>query len=85
MKNKITQSQIDAIIRHSLIHVYDAVFDKATVVVIKLPSGFVLTEMSAAVDPENYDSDIGYDICIEKIKNRLWELEGYVLQKELKR
>ena len=58
-------------------------YEKVTVVAVKLPSGFVLVESSGAVDKENYDFEIGKEICLERIQNRLWVLEGYVLQKEL--
>ena len=57
------------------------VFDKCTIVVAKLENGFILTESSACVDPANYDPELGEDICRAKIKERLWELEGYALQK----
>ena len=50
---------------------------------MQLPNGFVLTESSACVDPANYDEKLGYEICIKKLTERVWELEGYLLQNEL--
>lgn len=58
-------------------------FDKSTVVTCKCPNGFVITESSACVSPENYDEEVGIQKCIEKIENKLWELEGYLLQEIL--
>lgn len=55
-------------------------FDKCTLVCVKLENGFVLTESSACVDPANYNEEIGKEICFERIKNKIWELEGYRLQ-----
>ena len=52
-------------------------FDKCTLVCVKLENGFVLTESSACVDPANYNEEIGKEICFERIKNKIWELEGY--------
>jgi hypothetical protein len=79
---KITQDQIDFIIGFSDIKVFK-VHDKCTVVICQLPNGFIITESSACVDPENFDEVIGYDICMERIANKIWELEGYALQKKV--
>ena len=81
-KNTVTQEQIDKLIAESEIEV-NTIFEKCTTVVVKLKNGFVLTESSACVDKENYDVKIGTEICMERIKNKLWELEGYKLQCEL--
>lgn len=59
------------------------VFDKCTVVSCKLPNGFVITESSACVSPENYDKNMGVNICMGKIKDKIWELEAYRLQQWL--
>ena len=80
--NTVTTAQIDQIIKDSEI-VVKTIFDKCTVVAVKLKNGFVLTESSACVDPENYDESLGMSICMERIRNKLWELEGYKLQCEL--
>ena len=82
MKNSVTVEQIDALLEASEITV-DTVYDKVTVVCCKLPNGFVITEASGAVDPANYDVNIGKHVCMERIKNKLWELEGYALAKKL--
>jgi hypothetical protein len=57
--------------------------EKTCVVTCTTPSGFVIVESSSCVDPANYDERIGYEICKDRIINKLWELEGYCLQKEL--
>ena len=59
------------------------IFDKCTVVSMQLANGFILTESSACVDSNNYDFDVGMKICRERIENKLWELEGYALQKAI--
>ena len=78
----ITQEYIDDIISDSDIDVY-TVFDKCTIVACRLPNGFVIVESSACVDPKNYDEKLGFDICMNKIKDKVWELEGYILQETL--
>lgn len=82
MNNTVTQEQIDKLIEESDINI-TTVFDKCTLVTVKLKSGFVLTESSACVDVKNYNEKLGASICIEKIKDKLWELEGYKLQCEI--
>ena len=82
MKNSITQKEIDDLISKSQIKI-QAVFGKCTVVSIQLPNGFVIVESSSCVDPINYNEITGATICINKIKDKLWELEGYKLQNEL--
>ena len=59
------------------------VFDKCTVVSCRLPNGFVIVESSACVSPENYDEDMGAEICFDKIADKILELEGYRLQQWL--
>lgn len=82
MSNTVTKEQIDNILAQSEIKI-ETVYDKVTVVNCKLPNGFVITEASGAVDPANYDEKIGAEICMERITNKLWELEGYALSKRL--
>lgn len=78
----VTKEQIDEIMKNAEITA-NTVHDKCTVVSVKLPNGFVITESSACVSAENYDKDMGVDICMNKIINKVWELEGYRLQCEL--
>ena len=78
----VTKDQINDLMSHSVIKV-DDVFDKCTIVSMKLPSGFVIVESSACVSPENYDRELGVNICMKKISDKLWELEGYHLAKEI--
>ena len=78
-QNTITKEHIDLIVSQTKFDV-STVFDKCTVVTAKLPNGFVITESSACVDPSNYDKEKGFEICKERIINKIWELEGYKLQ-----
>jgi len=82
MKNKVTQEEVDNIIKRSEIDV-KTVFDKVTLVTCKLPNGFVLVASSGAVDKDNYDIDTGKQICMDHIESKIWELEGYWLAKQI--
>ena len=77
---KVKQKQIDRLMETAKVETM-TVFGKCTVMVMQLENGFVLTESSACVDPSNYDPDLGAKICRKRIEDRLWELEGYALQK----
>lgn len=78
----VTKEMIDSILDDSDVDV-ETIFGKCTIVTCKLPNGFVIVESSACVDPENYDESIGIEICLNKIRDRVWELEGYKLQSKL--
>ena len=54
--------------------------DKCTVVRATLRNGFEIVESSACVSAENYDEKLGADICIKKIKDKVWFLLGFLLQ-----
>jgi len=78
----ITKAQIDKLFARADYQI-ETVYDKCTLMTVRLENGFVLTASSACVDPENYDERIGRESCERQIKNKLWELEGYRLQCEL--
>jgi len=82
LNNTVTQEQINEILNRAEINV-QTVFDKCTLVTVKLENGFVLTESSACVDKTNYNQEIGKEICLKKIEDKLWEIEGYKLQCEI--
>lgn len=77
---KVTQAEIDLLLNSADVQVRTE-FGKCTVVTVRLRNGFILTESSACVDPVNYDTELGKRLCLQHIENRLWELEGYALQK----
>lgn len=80
--NTVTQKQIDNLLETAKVDV-KTIFEKCTVVMAQLQNGFVIVEHSACVDKSNYNEELGKQICLDRIKNKLWELEGYCLQKEI--
>lgn len=81
-KNKVTEEQINAIMEASEIKA-ETQFEKVTVVTCKLPNGFVIVEASGAVDKKNYSFSLGKEICLNKIKDKIWAFEGYKLASEM--
>ena len=78
----VSTQRVEEVMNHSKVVVYKA-FDKCTIVVCQLPSGFVIVESSSCVDPKNYDEQMGVEICMNRIKDRVFEMEAYKLQEDL--
>ena len=53
---------------------------KTTVVRAVLKNGFEIVESSSCVSAKNYDEKLGEEICMERIRNKIWELLGFLLQ-----
>lgn len=81
-RRSITIEDIDHIVSMSKMEA-TKLGQKTTVVCLTLPNGFEMVQSSACVEPTNYNHDIGVDICLKRIRERIWELEGYVLQTDL--
>lgn len=80
----VAESKINELMESAEVEEF-TVFDKCLVVCYKLSNGFILVESSACVDPKDFDTDIGRDICKNKIRDKLWELEGYLEQNKVKK
>lgn len=76
---RITEDRIDEIMAKTDFHV-ETFGGKTTVVMATLPNGYIIVESSSCVDPANYCQELGEKICKERIKDKIWELEGYLLQ-----
>lgn len=75
--NSITQSIVDGFIED----VQTATLgEKTTIVSVTLVNGFEIVESSSCVDPNNYDEKLGEEICLGRVKNKVWELLGFLLQ-----
>jgi len=75
--NTITQENVDMFIAS----VQDfKLGEKTTTVMVTLVNGFVIVESSSCVDPANFNQEIGKDICMEKVKDKIWGLLGFLLQ-----
>lgn len=51
-----------------------------TYVTVRMKNGFTLRESTTCVDPDNYDENVGRQICLDKIEDKIWFLLGYALQ-----
>lgn len=76
---KVTSDIVEDIINNSHIEMYTA-FDRCTVVICELPNGFILVEYSPCMSPEYYSEEVGFNNCMGRIREKIWELESYVLK-----
>lgn len=62
------------------------VFEKTmmTVCCLTLKNGFNVIGESACASPENFNAEIGRKIARENARNKVWELEGYLLKQILR-
>ncbi len=59
-------------------------FDKpVTFVEVRMKNGFTVRESTTCVDPNNYNEEIGKEICLKRIEDKIWLLLGYALQEKL--
>lgn len=82
VNDSVKKEDIDSILSQTLISV-EKYGDKTTILKATLPNGFVVVESSSCVDPKNFNMSIGEQICMKKLEDKIWELEGYKLQNEL--
>lgn len=82
--NFVREEHIKKLIDDSEI-VVQTLFNRLTIVTMKLPNGFTLTESSGCIDERTYSEEIGAEICLSRIEDRLWELEGYLKTEEVYR
>ena len=73
----ISQEMVDAFISS---YEVCTMGNKCTVVRAILRNGFEIVESSACVSEENYDEEMGVQICLSKIKDKVWLLLGFLLQ-----
>lgn len=72
----VSQKMVDEFIAYDEVKTMGAA---TTVVRCVLRNGFVIVESSSCVDPANYSEEMGAEICRERIKNKIWELLGFLL------
>ena len=75
--NTITVENVEAFISATETYL---VGNKSTMVMATLANGYVIIETSSCVDPANYNEEIGKKICMDKIKDKVWALLGFLLQ-----
>ena len=78
---RILPDSIDEVIVGEDYHVFPGT--TLTVCCLTLRNGFTVTGESAAASPENFHEEIGRKIARENARNKIWQLEGYLLKDRL--
>lgn len=78
---RLTPDHIDSVI---IGETYTNLPDGRTVVCqLTLQNGFTADGKSACVSKENFDQEIGNKIARTNAREKIWELEGYLLKQKL--
>ena len=83
MKDHLTQNDIDAKTKDAKFTVLED--GRTTICNLYLENGFTVRGESACVSKDNFNKDIGEQIALENAKNKVWELEGYLLAENIYR
>lgn len=83
--NTICQEDVDNMIAYTYFDTLESLGSDGltTIMVCTLVNGFTITESSSCVDPANYSVEVGAEICMKKIKDKIWFLLGFLLQSGL--
>ena len=76
----VTQEQVNENMQDVIVRTLQDFEKPCTYVTVRMKNGFTLRESTTCVDPANYDEEIGKQICLEKIEDKVWFLLGYALQ-----
>ena len=78
---RISPDDLDAKIVAEQYHVFPGT--TLTVCCLMLQNGYTVTGESAAVSAENFDAEIGQKIARAEARDKIWQLEGYLLRERL--
>ena len=74
--DKIKPAEIDDILSHAKINTV-CLTNKTVSVTVTLANGFEITDTGSCLNPDDFNVEIGKDVAMQRIKDRLWMLEGY--------
>jgi hypothetical protein len=78
---RLTPDDLDAKIAGEMYHVFPGT--TLTVCCLILENGFTVTGEAAAASPENFDAEVGRKIARAEARDKIWQLEGYLLREQL--
>ena len=79
---KVTPEEVKENMKDVLVRTVVEFGKPCTYVTVRMKNGFTLRESTTCVDPANYNEEIGKEICLERIENKVWFLLGYALQEK---
>ena len=78
---RLTPGAIDHTVVGCQYHVFPGT--TVTVACLQLRNGFTVIGESACADPANFNEDMGRKIAYDNARNKIWQLEGYLLRQFL--
>ena len=78
---RITPSRLEEVIVSEQFHVFPGT--TFTACLLTLENGYTVMGESACASPENFNAELGRKIARENAKNKIWQLEGYLLKQAL--
>ncbi len=78
---RLTPELIDSVIVGEDYHIFPGT--TVTVCMLVLKNGFSVIGHSAAASPENFNQEIGRKIARANAREKIWQLEGYLLKQTL--
>ena len=78
---RLTPALIDATIVTGTYHVFPGT--TTTVCLLGLKNGYSVVGESACASVENFDEELGRKIAYDNARNKIWQLEGYLLRQKL--
>ena len=78
---RLTPAHIDSTINK--IHYHIVPGTTTTICSLVLFNGFVVNGESASASPENFNEKIGREIAYNNAREKIWQLEGYLLKQKL--
>ena len=81
--NTVTQEEVNKNMKDVLVRTVEEFGKPTTYVTVRMENGFTLRESTTCVDPSNYDENIGKEVCLKRIEDKVWFLLGYTLQSKL--
>lgn len=78
---RVTAQHIDSVITQQQYHVFPGT--GVTVCCLTLANGYSVVGSSAPASRANYDKAIGEKLARSAARDRIWDLEGYLLRERL--
>jgi len=75
---RLNPEAINSTINKAQYHVFNGT--TTTVCCLTLSNGFTVTGSSSCASPENFSEEIGRKIAYAEARDKIWQLEGYLLK-----
>ena len=79
---KVTPEEVAENMKDVICRTVEEFGKPCTYVTVRMKNGFTLRESTTCVDPSNYSEEIGKEICLKRIENKVWFLLGYKKKKK---